>query len=249
MRLLMIGGAGLVGRSVLPELVRSHGVTVLDRDRLDAPGAASIVGDARDARALTEAMADAEGVVHLAAIVPRGERADDPELIRRTFDLNVTGVYLALRAALANGIRSFVHVSTMSVFASYGRVLIDAAASPDSRQPYGLSKRLAEELCASFSRERQMTVTSLRLAYPTTEELWPLWRSPGTPDAIPARPALEDGIEFDALAPSDLARAIDAALRRRGTYAAVPVTGDADGVSFRDDRAARMLSWTPVRGR
>jgi nucleoside-diphosphate-sugar epimerase len=245
MHLLIIGGAGVVGRSLVTHL-KAHRLTILDR--APAPsGSANIVGDATDLATLRTAMQGVDAVVHLAAIVPRGAEADDGQRIRDAFDVNVTGVYLALRAARERGIRHFVHISTMSVFRDYGRVPIDATSDPDSTEPYGQSKRLAEEVCAALSEDGRMTVTSLRLAFPTTDTLWPLWRSPGAPDAKPIRPSLADGTAFDALAPVDLARAVNDALTRRGGYAAVTVSGDTDGVTFIETPARRAIESRPER--
>lgn len=247
MRVLMIGGGGVVGRSLVPHLVRSHTVSVLDRRRVQVPRATTVVGDATDLGVLREAVRGVDAVVHLAAVVPRGAEADDGGRIREAFEVNVTGVYLALRAAAGHGVGHFVHVSTMSVYRDYGRVPVDAGSAPDSTEPYGQSKRLGEQLCASAAMEGSMTITSLRLAQPTTEELWPLWRSPGTPEAEPRRPRLADGTEYNALAPDDLANAVEAALTRTGGYVAAAVTGDVDGVTLTNDPTSRLLGWRPQR--
>ncbi|MDP3951401.1 NAD(P)-dependent oxidoreductase [Microbacterium sp.] len=245
MQLLIIGGGGVVGRAIVRHLP-AHRLTILDRVPTRSEPAASIVGDATDLETLREAMRDVDAVVHLAAVVPRAHEVHNGSRVHEAFRVNVTGVYLALRAAREHGIRRFVHASTMSVFEDYGRVRIDTRSEPDSTQPYGQSKRLAENLCASAAQSGQMTVTSLRLAFPTTEELWPTWRSPGSPNAEPRRPSLADGTGFDALAPSDLARAVEAALTRTGSYAAVSITGDAEGVSLTDDSAS-LIGWRPER--
>lgn len=240
MHLLIIGGAGIVGRSLLPHLGR-HRLTILDRVPAPTGPATFIIGDATDLETLRTAMHEVDAVIHLAAIVPRGDEIDDGRRIRAAFDVNVAGVYLALRAARERGIRRFVHISTMSVFTDYGRVPIDASADPDSTEPYGLSKRLAEQVCVAASQDGRMTVTSLRLAFPTTDAVWPLWRSPGAPEAPPVRPSLADGTTFDALAPVELARAIDRALARRGGYDVIAITGDTDGVSFIGNSAPNAI--------
>ena len=246
MHMLIVGGAGVVGRSLLAHL-SAHRLTILDRVPAPSGPAALIIGDATDLETLRTAMQGVDAVIHLAAIVPRGDGVDDGQRIRDAFDVNVTGVYLALRAARERGIRRFVHISTMSVYTDYGRVPIDASAHPDSTEPYGQSKRLAEQLCAAASQDGRMTVTSLRLAFPTTDDLWPLWRSPGAPDARPTRPSLVDGTPFDALAPADLARAVDEALARRGGYATVAVTGDTHGVTFIGNPAPHAIESRPER--
>lgn len=244
MHLLAIGGAGTVGRALAPHL-STWRQRVLDRAPAEGIGESAIRGDARDAGVLRAAMDDIDAVLYLAAVVPRGAEVDEPARVQAAFDVNVTALYLALRTAAEAGVTSFVHLSTMSVFAGYGQSVVDVRSSPDATQPYGLTKRLAEQLCASVATTTTMTITSLRLAFPTTDDVWPLWAPPtGAP---PQRPRLADGTEFPALAPEDLARAVESTLARRGTYAALPVTGDVDQVSLTGDDTFDVLGWRPLR--
>lgn len=245
MHVLMIGGGGVVGRSLLPYLSAAHRLTVLDRQPLRTDLADTVVGDATDLATLRTAMEEADAVLHLAAVVPRGKEEHDDARVRAAFEVNVTGAYLALRAAVACGVRRFVHTSTMSVYRNYGRVPIDASLPPDSTQPYGQSKRLAEQLCAAADADGALTATSLRLAVPTTDDLWPYWRSPGAPHSEPVLPALDDGTPYSSLAPADLARAVEAALTREGPYAACAVTGDIDAVTLYNDPTPQVLGWRP----
>lgn len=241
MKILIIGGAGLVGRSLLPYLP-SHEVSVLDT----ADGAALDVaayhrGSALDDALVRRAVEECEAVVHLATVVPRGPDDQVAAKVQAAFDVNVRSVYTALLTAQAAGVKSFVHASSMSVYAQYGSIPIDPLSAPDSLTPYGLTKRLGEQTCAAFaSANSGMTITSLRLAVPTTEEIWPQWRSPGSSDAAPVTPTMGDGRPILALHPSDLAASIEWALIRRGGYAIIPVAGDAQGDSFLSPRG-----WQP----
>lgn len=245
MHVLMIGGGGVVGQSLLPYLSTSHRLTVLDRQPLHTELATTVIGDVTDLASLHETMRDVDAVLHLAAVVPRGEEEHDDRRVRAAFEVNVAGTYLALRAAATCGVRHFVHISTMSVYRDYGHVPIDASKDPDSTRPYGQSKRLAEQLCAAADKDGGPTVTSLRLAVPTTDELWPYWRSPGAPHAEPVLPRLDDGTPYNALAPADLARAVEAAFTRRGPYAACAVTGDVDAVTLVNNPTEELLGWKP----
>lgn len=249
MRILMIGGGGVVGQALLPYLSPHHRLTVLDRRPLDTTLAATIVGDATDLTALRAAMRGMDAVLDLAAVVPRGEEEHDDRRVLAAFEVNVAATYLALRAAVECEVPRFVHISTMSVYRDYGRIPIDASLEPDSTKPYGQSKRLAEQLCAAADKDSALTVTSLRLAVPTTDELWPNWRSPGAPHSEPVLPALDDGTPYSSLAPADLARAVEAALTRDAPYAAFAVTGDVDAVTLYNDPTPETLGWAPQRVR
>ena len=90
-----------------------------------------------------------------------------------------------------------------------------------------------------------ITVTSLRLAYPTTAEDWPRWRSPVVPEAEPDMIRMEEGTAHVALHPEDLAAAVRAAVDRErgGVYEAIAVTAASHAID--DDAAERLLGWRP----
>jgi nucleoside-diphosphate-sugar epimerase len=124
MRVCVTGGAGYIGAGVVAELLGSgHEVTVLDNlvhgqhavaAGLAARGALVITGDVRDAAARRRALAGADAVVHLAAIVGDPACAANPELARA---VNVVGSRALLREA--SGAVRFVFASTCS---NYGRM-------------------------------------------------------------------------------------------------------------------------------
>jgi nucleoside-diphosphate-sugar epimerase len=124
MRVCVTGGAGYIGAGVVAELLAAgHEATVLDNlahgqhavaAGLAARGAVVITGDVRDAAARRRALAGADAVVHLAAIVGDPACAANPELARA---VNVEGSRALLRDAAGAG--RFVFASTCS---NYGRM-------------------------------------------------------------------------------------------------------------------------------
>jgi nucleoside-diphosphate-sugar epimerase len=129
-RICVTGGAGYVGSPVVGELLAAgHAVTVLDSclhgqwaiaDALVDRGARMVDGDVRDAGARGAALAGADAVVHLAAIVGDPACAREPELSR---EVNVEGSRALVEDAADAGVRRFVFASTCS---NYGRT-----ASPE----------------------------------------------------------------------------------------------------------------------
>lgn len=243
MRITLIGGAGVVGQSLIPYLGQRHEIRVLDLHPVPPRfNVESLVGDVLDPGALGSAIRGADAIVYLAAVVPKQLSAQHPRT-RRAFEVNVYGLFSALSSAVDHTVPRFVHVSSLSVFREYGKVPVDTSRPPDATNPYGMSKLLAEQTCATIAAANPgMSVTSLRLAVPTTEELWPLWRSPSTPDAEPERIRFGD-VEVAALHPSDLAAAMEWALERDGAYLRLAVTGDLHGVTFAGPRG-----WVPRFG-
>ena len=101
MRVLLTGGAGFIGRHVRPALERlGHEVHVFDSFREDVHGSTPVVGDAvvgdvRDADAVSAAMLGIDAVVHLAAKVGLGVDVHD---MRDYADTNITGTATVLSA-------------------------------------------------------------------------------------------------------------------------------------------------------
>ncbi|WP_162606456.1 NAD-dependent epimerase/dehydratase family protein [Jiangella asiatica] len=246
MHVLVIGGSGMVGSHTVPHLTDRHTVRVLDPRPVEADGVTWVAGDARSPDDVGPAMKGIDGVVHMAAAIPRA-KGYDPVANRTAFEVNVGSLHLALSLADAAGVRSFVHISTMSVFERYSHEPIDpATATPDATAPYGLTKRLGEQVVAALTPGLGLAACSLRLTYPTPDEDWPLWRSPegGAPRIMTMR---DRKAAITSLATSDLAAAIDRALDYRGPYRAFTVTADVAGVSVVPDDTPDVLGWQPVR--
>jgi nucleoside-diphosphate-sugar epimerase len=138
MRVCVTGGAGYVGAGVTGELLAAgHAVTVLDSllhgqravaHALATRGARLVEGDLRDGEARIAALAGAEAVIHLAAIV------GDPACARRpsaSWAVNVDATRALVRDCERLAVRRLVFASTCS---NYGRmsdraVAVDEAAA------------------------------------------------------------------------------------------------------------------------
>ncbi|WP_309707517.1 NAD-dependent epimerase/dehydratase family protein, partial [Armatimonas sp.] len=95
--LLIIGGSGHVGSLILPYLAEHYALRVFD---LKAPAIGEWVeGDVRDFDALKTAAQGCEKLLYMAMGNHDGNAHPTAQ-----FDVNVTGLYLALRAAHQAGI-------------------------------------------------------------------------------------------------------------------------------------------------
>lgn len=252
MRITVIGGKGGVGSSLVAAWRGEHELTVLDRSTAPIEGVEEVLGEADDPDLLVRALEGADAVVHLAALLPRGSEAEQLPGTAQAITVNVGSVLLALRLARRAGVRSFVHISSLSVFDRYAVEPIPAGAEPDAIELYGVTKRLAEqalrmsvESAPASPEEGPITVTSLRLAFPTTAQDWPRWKSPLEPEEPAELKRLEDGSVHAALHPEDLVSAVWAALHRErgGSYETIAVTSAPHAID--DDDAQRLLGWSP----
>ncbi len=94
---LVTGGNGFIGRYVVEELSHlGYSPAVLDtRYREPAAGAQLVLGDVRDATAVTEAVAHADGVIHLAGVLGTQETVKNP---RPAAETNILGGLNVLEA-------------------------------------------------------------------------------------------------------------------------------------------------------
>lgn len=127
---LVTGAAGELGRRLVRRLGGGGwGVRALVlpgdplRGRLDGIDCEIVEGDVRDSRSLAAATANADTVLHLAAVI----LAKDPNLYET---INRQGTANVVAAAASAGVRHFVYVSSASVvyphLTPYGRSKLDA---------------------------------------------------------------------------------------------------------------------------
>jgi nucleoside-diphosphate-sugar epimerase len=148
MKVLLTGGAGDLGQTLVPRLL-SNGDTpvVLDvRAPLDR-GATFINWSVLDRAKLQDYFRGCDCIVHIAGWhgihEDRGEKnAYD------FFDLNVRGTFEVFEAAASLGIDKIIYISTTSV------------RRPDTL--YGRSKILAERIAEDYAKYRNMNVVTLR---------------------------------------------------------------------------------------
>ncbi len=151
-RVLVIGGAGYIGSTLVRQLLaRGYVVRVLDAlfygDRATAAlrsnrGFEFVRGDFRNVDTVVRCMQDVDAVVHLGAIV--GDPASDlePEITR---EINVVATRLIADVARGSGVRRLVFASTCSVYGSSDDVLTERSPT----QPlslYAKSKLASEDI-------------------------------------------------------------------------------------------------------
>ena len=226
MRILVTGHRGNVGSPVARHLA-GLGYDVAGFDRVDGQ-------DLLDLGQLKHAAAGCAAVAHLGALAH--DTAGSPEQIMA---VNVLGTWHTLLAAEAAGAERVIYFSSAQVFGTAGGERppdyfpLDDAHPRRATRAYGLSKCLAEDLCAAFTARTGIASVALR-------PVW-VWH-PGQYQQIEAQwraspeseygPYWEYGAFVDV---RDVATAVELALQ-------VPLTGHHRAVLCAADIAATKPS-------
>jgi UDP-glucose 4-epimerase len=161
-RVLVTGGAGFLGRSVVPAL-RAAGaqVSVVDTLAYPHPDVSSVVGDLRDPAVRDAAVAPGlTGIVHLAAVTSVLGSLAAPRLVH---EVNVEATAGLLELARLRGVPRFLMTSTNAVVGDVGEATIDEDLPPRPLTPYGATKAAAEMLLSGYAGGYGMVACALRL--------------------------------------------------------------------------------------
>jgi len=170
-RVLVTGGAGLIGSHIVDRLLTESPaeIVVLDnfvRGRHDnianavESGRVTVVeGDIRDRALVADAMKGIDVVFHQAAIRIT-QCAEEPAL---AMDVLVNGTFIILDVARQAGVRKVVAASSASVYGLADRFPTDEQHHPyNNRTLYGAAKAFNEGLMRSFNEQYGLEYVALR---------------------------------------------------------------------------------------
>jgi UDP-glucose 4-epimerase len=160
--ILVTGGSGFVGRSVVPAL-RAAGarVRVVDRIPYPDPTVPTVTGDLCDPAVRDAAVTDdVSGIVHLAAFTSVLGSLADPAGVHEN---NVTVTAGLLELARRRGIGRFLMSSTNAVTGDIGTGTIHEGLPLRPLTPYGATKAAAEMLMSGYAGGYGMKTCALRL--------------------------------------------------------------------------------------
>lgn len=172
--IFITGGAGFIANTLIRNLIEENKITAYDnfhRDTLTTsayanhPNLTVVKGDVLDVEAMTEAMKDANIVVHAAGIAGIDTVIKDPV---RTMKVNMIGTANALEAAKTNNVKDrFIDFSTSEIFGSMAYKSTEesntvAGSAGEARWVYAVSKLAGEHLAHAYYKQYQLPCVTVR---------------------------------------------------------------------------------------
>jgi nucleoside-diphosphate-sugar epimerase len=267
-KIVVTGGSGKAGRWVVRHLrAVGHSVLNVDWSPDGSTDGSCLVVDLTDHGQCLEALAGAQGVVHLAAIPATGLRPP-----AETFRINTLSTYNVFAAAESHDIQRVVYASSETVLGlpfdePPAFAPIDETHPPRPESSYSLSKLAAETMADQFARRTGVPYVGLRIsnimvpqdyaAFPTywgdaSLRRWNLW---GYVDARDVALACElgltaaiDGAHILIIAAADTVMTRDSASLMAEAFPDVSLTRAIRGrdTLLSIDRARDILGYEPM---
>lgn len=218
MRVLLTGATGFVGSYAAKALGDAgHQVRCLvretsDRSALEATGIPLeyALGDVCNPASLPDALDGVDAIVHVAGIT-KGIRRED------YFRVNAYGTRILAEAAVARGVRRFLHCSTLAVAGPMidGRPVIeDDPPAPVSI--YGKSKLVGEELVRRHGNKLDLTIVRPPIVYgPRDKDFFEVFKMASRGFGV--SPGLFEAKRYSIIHVEDLAQSLALALEKGKT--------------------------------
>lgn len=169
MRVLVTGGAGFLGASLVAALAaRGDAVLAFDQQpnpKLDDLANVTFVrGEILEWAAVAAAVQQhkPDAVVHAAAMVGVPVSVASPMLTMR---VNVEGSMNVLEAMRLNGVRRMIHISSEETYGNFEADRIDETHPQRPIMAYGISKLAVEHLGRSYAQQHGLEVINLRTCW------------------------------------------------------------------------------------
>lgn len=246
MKFLLTGGSGYLGGRLAAHLrSRGHDVLIASRsNRGKSPGCLPWPLSHEQLAAAGEI----HTIVHLASPDQRSAGTDSIAFLKTSVDLAWSA------CEMTAGVRpspALIYLSTVHVYGANCEGLVTEEKRPEPTHPYGLGKRLAEEVVQLFRRRNGIPALCIRLSNafgaPATPEIaqWhllfnDLCRQAVTGDTLTLNTRSDQRRNFVTLA--DAARAIEFLALRPGEWAADGLIHIGGGLNLTNAEAAELIA-------
>lgn len=165
-RIVVTGGAGLIGSRVAARLADANDVLVVDdlsNGRAESvPDAATLVeGDLREPSVVADAVAeDVDCVFHLAA----ADKYVDTDSPRQQFEANTRITHNILEQMDAVGVDNLAFTSSCTVYGEAGEPTPEDYGPLEPISGYGATKLAEEAACSVYAHSHDFTVWTFRFA-------------------------------------------------------------------------------------
>ncbi len=171
-RILVIGGAGFIGGSLVSKLLKEPIKEVIVYDNFARGKLANIEtslkdsrcsifplgGDIRDIDILNEAMKGVDYVFHLAAMW----LLHCKDFPRTAFHVNIEGTFNVLEACVKNNIKKLIYSSSASVYGDAVEVPMTEEHPFNNKNFYGATKISGEAMCRAYYDRYGLDYVGLR---------------------------------------------------------------------------------------
>jgi UDP-glucose 4-epimerase len=172
-RILVTGGAGLIGSHIVDRLIAEHSkeIIVLVRNRssisrfmencspeLDYRNMKVLDGDITQVDQVREVLKGVDIVFHTASLLTRDTNKD----LRTAFEVNIAGTFNLIEESIASGVKKFIYSSSNSV---YGDALTDPMTEEhpfNTNEMYGAGKVAGELFLRVFKKAKGLAYVALR---------------------------------------------------------------------------------------
>jgi UDP-glucose 4-epimerase len=171
-KLVVIGGAGLIGSHTVDQLVKTDAAEIIVYDNFVRGSHKNLASALKDPRVrihdvggdilhsdiLRDAFKDVDGVFHFAALWLL-QCHDFP---RAAFDVNVGGTFNVMEACVAAGVKRLVYSSSASVYGDAVHEPMDEDHPFNNKNFYGATKIAGEAMLRAFHHRYGLDYVGLR---------------------------------------------------------------------------------------
>tara|TARA_B100000676_G_C17998309_1_gene799281 strand:- start:526 stop:1329 length:804 start_codon:yes stop_codon:yes gene_type:complete len=259
MKILLVGGSGMVGTFITPYISKHHEIKILDINKPKYGNFDYIEGSVTEEKALKKALEGVDCFINLTMKNPQGGSSthQTKEDILENYELNNKGLHMLLFYAQKMGVVRGVQTSTMSVhyrdprsYENNGYYHSEESIDKDTPSVYGLTKSFGEEICNYFCRWFGMNIIALRITGPRNKIDWEKQVGNAILDngeyyGVP----VDDGPNLWVTHESDLAdaylKSVDYIFKGNKRFDSIFIAGDPEEREHNLSKAKYLLNWEP----